>query len=100
MRTIILTGYDEKQVLELAKKNKPAGCYLCKRSEEGIFLIQDGEKEDTGRVELGIKWFSYISNGQEFMYPLCPECHMLLSAFVKRLLFEKEFGSQLNSPEK
>lgn len=95
MKTIILTGYDERQFHEIAEREEDAGCYLCKRSGKGIFLVKDGGEEGMGRSELSFKWFSHIGDNKEFMFALCNECHMLLRTFVEKVIFEREFGKQL-----
>lgn len=94
MKTIILTGYDERQFDEIAEREEDAGCYLCKRSGKGIFLMKDGDKEIMGRDVLSFKWFTRIEDDNEFMFALCNECYMLLETFAEKFLFAKEFSKQ------
>lgn len=95
MKEIILTGYDEKGFRRLVEKEEMGGCYLCKRHGKGIYLVKDGDDEGMGSEELGLKFFNMIDDGREFLFPLCYECHMLLRAFVEKLLFQKEFGEKV-----
>lgn len=97
MKTIILTGYDDKQFHELAEREDDAGCYLCKRSGKGIFLMKDGKNEGMGHCELNLKWFTRLEDDREFMFALCNECFMLLQTFAERFLFVREFGKQIDS---
>lgn len=96
MRTIILTGYDNRQFKELVEKKREAGCYLCKRISEGIFLVKDGNEEGQGRRDLEFDWVTRIEDEQEFMWLLCNECSRFMETFVKKILFRREFGKQLN----
>jgi hypothetical protein len=100
MREIILTGYDNRQFKELVEKEESAGCYLCKRDSEGIFLMRDGEKEGMGNAELHFKWFEVIEDDRTLMFALCNECYMLLRAFAEKFLFEKEFEEFDKSEDK
>lgn len=100
MKEVILTGYDRKMFKELVEKEESAGCYLCKRDSEAIFLMKDGEKEGMGDAELHFNWFEVIEDDRRFMFALCNECNMLLQAFAEKFLFKREFGKQLEQSEK
>ncbi len=95
MKLIILTGYDDRQFHEIAEREEDAGCYLCKRSGKGIFLVNDGEEEGhMGRSELHFEWLTRIEDDKEYMFALCNECYMLLQLFAEKFIFQKEFGKQ------
>lgn len=92
MKEIILTGYDEKRFDKIIKSGEGGGCYMCKRNDKGVFLTKENDKESAGVISLELRWFNVVEDKEEFKYPLCNECHKILAAFVRRILFGREFN--------
>lgn len=94
MKEIIRTGYNRKQFNSLFKKREPGGCYLCSRNKEGVNVKTECGEPDTEQVELEINMFSVIEDDAEIKYPLCHQCYEFLTGFVRKMIFDNEFGWQ------